>query len=384
MRILRNPLTHCVMALLIFSPAAAFPRAITSCSPTVRVMPGDSKANRVIAVYWDVSKSMRHYLRITRVLVESLDSAIAPEAGVTGVKNFAVGETVSPAADATVALSPDSGWTALHTAGLKASNDLAAGDVGAAIFISDMVLEVPVVERKSGRTACPGVPMPSVSHAGALFGRCVSAGFGTRSMPQLFAQVYKIDALYVLLVGTNTDLCRALAKFMTETWKSSWSGLQTFAIADTGAILSDSANSVICSWKPSEFQALRVANAAAPGECRFRCADDSAIASMHCTVMPTAVATWLHVSPPTGTTLASGFRFSRTTAADASGFTIQVQCPGERKLIQTGTTLKYPWRWSVPASISTDADVRRLFEGLVQAIAGAAPPRSLEVTFAVQ
>ena len=286
--------------------------------------------------------------------------------------------------DVVPALKSDQGWTALHTAAERAAADLASGRSGIAIYVSDMMLEIPDKERKTKPFACAGVAMPSNEHAGAIFGRCFTAGLNRHPLPDLYASMFRANVkgrrLYVLLIGTNSELARGIDHSMQATW----GGLMQdhFLIADTAAAVT--AQGVSCSWSAATFQGLRLANAAVGGECRFRCEDEAKPSLINCGVQVPASGPWMVADLPTGRTPASALAFSRTTAVSENGFSLQLQCPKHNKYVTTGTTLTYPWKTSMPSSVSPDADVRRLFDGALKAFAAAVPQRSIEVAFDVQ
>ncbi len=358
--------------------------ATIGCQPRVRSLNRASVSKTVVTIYWDRSGSMRHFGDVVRGIVETLDSAVLPQAGASSVVHMSVGSTIQQMRDALPALNADQGWTALHTAAERSASDLASGKSGVAIYVSDMILEIPAKERKSKPFACAGVAMPSNEHAGAIFGRCFSAGLSGSMLPDLYASAFRITVkgrrLYIFLIGTNV----ALARDIDLSMKATWDDLKAdhFTIADTAAAVS--VGGVSCSWSPAAFRGLRLANAAVGGECRFRCEDEAQTSLMNCHVRPPASGTWITAGLPTGTTLSSALAFSRTTAVRVDGFSVQLQCPKRRKYVTSGTTLTYPWKTSMPISVSPDAEVRRLFDSVLKALAAAVPQRSIEVTFDVQ
>lgn len=367
---------------LLLEPGSA--AATNACQPHVRSLNGAVITNTAVSVYWDRSGSMRHFTNVVSEIVNTLDSAILPQAGAGSVVHVSVGSTVQQMHDALPALNTDQQWTALHTAAERSAADLASGRVAVAIYVSDMVLEIPAKERKSRPFACADVAMPSNEHAGAIFGRCFSAGLNGRTLSDLYASVFRATVkgrgLYVLVIGTNVALAREIDRSMQTTWSELKA--DHFTIADT--VMAVNADGVSCSWNPASFRGLRVANAAVGSECRFRCDDEALISLMNCRVRPPTSGAWMAAGPPTGKTLPLALAFSRTTAVREDGFSVQLQCPKRGKYITSGTTLTYPWKTSMPTLISPDADVRRLFDGALKAFAAAVPQRSIEVTFDVQ
>lgn len=226
--------------------------------------------------------------------------------------------------------------------------------------------------------------MPSKEHAGAIFGRCFSAGLKGRKLPALYGSVFKVTvkggSVYVLVIGTNVELAREIDRGMQVTWQNLKAG--RFIIADTANAVNT--GQVSCSWSQESFRGLRLANAAIAGECRFRCNDEAMISIMKCGLRPPNAGMWMVAGAPAARSLPSAVNFCRTTEVNERGVTIQVQCPKLGKYVTAGTTLIYPWKTSMPSSVSSDADVRRLFDSTLKAFAAAVPERSTEVTFDVQ
>jgi len=103
---------------------------------------------------------------------------------------------------------------------------------------------------------------------------------------------------------------------------------------------------------------------------------------MDCKIQRPKAVAWITAGVPSAKTLEKAT--SRTTAVTRDGFTFQMRCPGKNRYVTLGTVLTFPWTQVVPNDVASDADVRRLFDSIAAAVAGAVPEHSLQLTLEVQ
>ncbi len=346
-----------------------------------------------VDVFWDISRTMRHFIGGKKkpgpmnVLVETLDSAVLPRADAQKIHHIAIGDKLADMPNALGALSATADWTALHDAAVRAGADLAARNVGAVIFVSDMKLEISGDQRKNGGLVC-GRSMPTSPKAGAYFGPCLSTGFSSTRFDNLYASTFqacgKGQCLYVVVIATNVTLGREVTARMGEVWKPRIANLQQELIADTLASQESVASSGQCTWKLSENPDLRRSEQAQAGQCLLRC-DGDRPSLMHCTVREYDDRNaWLKVKLGARRSLEESKKFAHTVNPGKDGFDLSIVCPEEGKWRTAGTEIKYDWVSSVPDTISVDDDVRRLFESLLETIQQRVPVRETRLTFSIR
>src|SRR5260221_5912627 len=167
-----------------------------SCHPEQAIGPAPEVSQPIVSVYWDISGSMSFSASVTREVVSTLDSSILQLARVNEIKNYTIGNKVLEITSASKAHVDTKQDTALHKAAEQIGRQLADRKVGAAIIVSDLDLEIADADRGQ-HEACPGVPMPSNKHAGAIFGRCLMAGLragGAPALPDLVIDAFSLQA----------------------------------------------------------------------------------------------------------------------------------------------------------------------------------------------
>lgn len=128
-------------------------------------------------IFWDASGSMTSNAALSQILINSLDSRVLQHAGITKIEHFLVGNRLTQVPTANDARRTLNESSSLQLAAIEAGRRLAMRQIGIAIIISDLELVIDPALIKKGGDVCTGVPMPSTGVAGAIFGRCLAAGF---------------------------------------------------------------------------------------------------------------------------------------------------------------------------------------------------------------
>lgn len=155
------------------------------CLPADNAQSSVASAPKTAVIFWDASGSMDSNAASEHALIDSLDSRVLQNAGVSKIEHFLVGNGLTQVPTANKFKKVRNEWSSLHLAAMEAGRRLALREIGVAVFVSDLELAIDPALIKKGDYACDGVPMPSTPIAGAIFGRCFASGLrGGLTLPE--------------------------------------------------------------------------------------------------------------------------------------------------------------------------------------------------------
>ena len=373
-------------------------------------------ASSTLRVYWDVSGGMQPHAAKMGAVLEGVQAA-GLSAGVSGPADHRlIGVEIVPVAGAALARSlrkPSEPWSAIHEAATEAGRDLRAGEIGVAVFVSDLNVEVAKSQRKETTTIC-GAPTPVLPEAGALFGRCLNEGLvGTpraegRAREAWFGSVLgpsrpgntspaesdatpasagdRLDPLFVLVLASNWVIGRRLTNELASGPLSTGAFEGEFAptiLADWAAPSVAPPNN--CSWGPEDLIGIR--RSSGSNTCSFLC-DQKARLNLRCqpeiplppesavtAPLITALPATLEVGPPG--------RVRAEEVPDAVGaLDVEIACGegpvgGEKVYdITVGGAQAWHVRKIDPGAGPNGNNVEDLFDSLLEMLHSGSPDRS--------
>lgn len=389
--------TTIVSLLALF--AAAVTAAEQQCSPLkLTAKPDKPVANPLVSVYWDVSGSVdRRFDTHVNFLIANLDSRILPLAGAGApIRHYAVGKDIVEAQDAEVAKSRHQMRSDLHDAVRNIAADLARGEIGAAILVTDMEVDRPDVSQ-GVNSICGDVPIPTDRGAGPLIGRCFSAGWrlapAKAGHPKaatidhllltIFRSRYAADIagelsrkhLYIVVFATDVDFGRKILSGLEQRLPSITQGYEQFNLVDTSA-----APHLNVGWK-KEGLSVRTANGY-QGRCAFACFDTPANIELRVGMDLPSVRSWIALQPKPRVTAADG---RATPILRAGGWDIKwtLACiEPAHKLQGRRVNLRFDWAspQAIPSTVTIDhPDVEDAITSLVQAVPPLLTPRTYSI-----
>lgn len=380
-----------LLAFCLMNACGGPERPLTAkCKPSVNVTIDSSAGaaakqatarREVVQVYWDVSKSMRDFAiarsatRKTAAetddltpVVDALDSSVLLGAHAESVEQYGVGETIAPLSSARAALHPGANRTVLHLAAERIGAALASGEATAALVVSDMEVDAPARTSAAHATVCGGVPLPSTSEAGALFGRCFESALLASQEPpltraHLLAHVFRKSShgreLFILLLATDRTFGRDISGAIVNRL-----GFPREVIFDSGSV--SSANVRGCTLTAPDASMFRVANG-----CGAKCFDTSAAIGVQCELK----------RPADALVYAAGRGLDGASySSDPAQVRFAIPCntrPGRFDAVVS-------FNWQTHAASALKPSVRDLFDSLADAIARTAAPRHLHIGIDLQ
>ena len=372
----------------------------------------NAHASRGLRVYWDVSGGMKHHADALGAVLVALQSA-GLSAGVEGTADHRlIGPTVRQVAGPHLAQSlkhPAEPWSAIHLAATEAGTDLGTGEIGAALFVSDMNVEVATAQRAQTSSVC-GAPTPVLPEAGALFGRCLQDGLSTSSPAagaEASAAWYSavlapdesvpppatgVDPLFILVLAANWDLGRRITQQLSENLR----GEQPETPEFSATVLADWGTAGLqppdhCSWGPEPLRGVRPSGVS--DACSFLC-DGSARLRLDCQASsrPAERATALPETGlvrmdfgPLNVAPAGRVRAVRLPQGDPGRIELEAACglgPLDGKTV-FDLELSGEFSWSrasfSPGGGPNSKNVQDLFDSLLELLQTHAPSRSWSV-----
>ncbi|HYH10557.1 MAG TPA: hypothetical protein VEK11_26165 [Thermoanaerobaculia bacterium] len=366
------------------TPAVDVMVSIPGPKSTAKAAPATVSRQRVVQVYWDVSRSMRDFRPALTPVVATLDSSILLKARAEAVNHYEVAESIRPLASAQAALTPRANRTALHLAAEQIGTALANGTAQAALVISDLELDTPPSTR-NGATVCGGVPLPLTPVAGPLFGRCYEKAIGSvsqaRTQRNLLAHVFRMETnereLFILLLATDRAFGQQISNEIAEQLE-----FARHVIFDSGSVAA--ANVKGCRLDAPAEDVMQKAAA----HCTMKCFEPDTDIQAECELRRAASDAWI---APIG------------HGVDGAAYELLKKKPGdggEQALVRFGipcntppgrfdASVSFSWHKRTPWSqgskdtFARKASVRDLFDSLTDAIVRTVAPRRLRIGIAL-
>jgi len=331
----------------------------------------------VVQVYWDVSRSMRHFASDLAMVVNALDSNVLLQAHAKSVEQYGVGESIVTLTSARSALTPNANRTVLHLAAEKSGTALATGLAQAVLIVSDLEVDAPPRSSKN-TTVCCGVPLPSTPEAGSLFGRCLeNAVLGTGEtaltrknlLVHVFTKRSHGRELFILLLAADRDFGRRISDEVVRRI-----GFERQVIFDSGSVAAADVRG--CRLTAPAEEMLRTA-----GGCGVKCFDIEASVSVDCDIRRSVTNAWITpVAAPADGVRYESVKEKLAEPNDRAVARFNIPCTAHAGKFDAA--IGYSWQIRVRSdnrAFAQNPTVRDLFDSLDDAIVRIVAPRTLRI-----